>query len=66
MLPVQHIAFPAPSREAIEVWHRRGVEKGAIDKGGSKVWTDFGPNHYAAYLTDPDGWQIEVVFTTIQ
>jgi len=47
-------------------WHRRGVEKGAIDKGGPKVWTDFGPNYYAAYLTDPDGWQIEAVLKTIQ
>ena len=31
-------------------------EMGTIDKGGSKVWTDFGPSYYAAYLTDPDDW----------
>ena len=64
--PGFHIAFSAPSCEAIEVWHRRGVEKGAIDRGGPKVWTDFGPNYYAAYLTDPVGWQIEAVFKTTQ
>lgn len=64
--PGFHIAFSTPSCKAIEVWHGRGVEKGAIDKGGPKVWTDFGPDNYAAYPTYPDGWQIETVFTTIQ
>jgi len=39
---------------------------GAKDKGAPIVWTDFGPNYYAAYLTDLDGWQIEAVFKTIQ
>ncbi len=38
---------------------------GAIDKGGPIFETDFGPNYYAAYLTDPDGRQLEVVFKTI-
>ena len=41
--PGFHIAFSAPSCEAIDVWHRRGVKKGAIDKGRPKVWIDFGP-----------------------
>lgn len=63
--PGFHFTFSAKSCEAIETWHRRGTEKGAIDKSGPKVWTDFGPNYYAAYLTDPDGLQIEVVFKAI-
>jgi hypothetical protein len=37
---------------------------GAIDKGGPRIWTDFGPNYNAAYLTDPDGWQLEAVLKT--
>ena len=48
------------------MWHKRGIEMGAKDKGAPKIWTDFGPNYYAAYLTDLDGWQIEAVFKTIQ
>ena len=39
------------------------VQKTKVPK---KIWTDFGPNYYVAYLTDPDGWQIEAVFKTIQ
>jgi hypothetical protein len=50
----------------IKKWDRRGLEKGAIDKGGPEVLTDFGPNYYVAYLIAPDGWQIELVFKTIQ
>jgi hypothetical protein len=62
--PGFHLAFSAPSCEAIGKWHKRGIELGAIDKGEPKIWTDFGPHYYAAYLTDPDGWQLEAVFKT--
>jgi hypothetical protein len=37
------------------MWHKRGIEMGAIDNTGPKIWTDFGPNYYATYLTNPDG-----------
>jgi len=35
-----------------------------LTKVGPKIWTDFGPNYYAAYLTEPDGWQLEAVLKT--
>ncbi len=60
--PGFHIAFSAPSRRAVDLWFERGLELGGIDRGGPKVWSEFGPTYYAAYLTDPDGWQLEVVF----
>jgi hypothetical protein len=34
---------------------------GAISKGEPKIWTEFGPNYFAAYLIDHDGYQIEAV-----
>lgn len=61
-----HLAFSAPSRESIDVWHKQGIEMGAKDKGAPKIWTDFGPNYYVAHLTNLDGWQIGAVFKTIQ
>jgi catechol 2,3-dioxygenase-like lactoylglutathione lyase family enzyme len=60
--PGFHLAFAAPSREAVDAWHNRGLELGATDQGEPKIWDAFGPNYYAAFLTDPDGWQIEAVF----
>ena len=64
--PGFHLAFSAPSRDSIDMWHKRGIEMGAKDKGAPKIWSDFSPNHYAGYLTNLDGWQIEAVFKTIQ
>jgi catechol 2,3-dioxygenase-like lactoylglutathione lyase family enzyme len=62
--PGFHLAFTAPSRAAVDEWHKRGLELGGKSMGAPKVWAEFGPKYYAAYLTDPDGWQIEVVCKT--
>jgi len=59
--PGFHLAFAAPSREAVDSWHSQGISMGATDRGTPKIWAEFGPNYYAAYLIDPDGWQIEAV-----
>lgn len=59
--PGFHLAFSAPNREAVDEWHRQGIALGATNQGEPKIWLDFGPNYYAAYLIDPDGWQIEAV-----
>ncbi len=57
-----HLAFAAPSKAAVDAWHARGLERGAIDRGGPKIWQEFGDDYYAAFMIDPDGWQIEAVF----
>ena len=60
--PGFHLAFAAPSKQAVDQWHAYGLAHGAVDRGAPKIWDDFGPHYYAAYLTDPDGWQLEAVF----
>lgn len=60
--PGFHIAFSAPSREAVDQWHNQGLGRGGTSQGEPKIWTQFGPDYYAPYLTDPDGWQLEAVF----
>lgn len=59
--PGFHLAFAAPSREAVDAWHAQGIALGATNRGTPKIWAEFGPNYYAAYLIDPDGWQLEAV-----
>jgi catechol 2,3-dioxygenase-like lactoylglutathione lyase family enzyme len=59
--PGFHLAFAAPSREAVDAWHAQGIALGATDRGAPKIWAEFGPTYYAAYLIDPDGWQLEAV-----
>jgi catechol 2,3-dioxygenase-like lactoylglutathione lyase family enzyme len=57
-----HLAFAAPSKESVDEWHRLGLLHGGTDRGAPRIWDEFGPKYYAAYLIDPDGWQLEAVF----
>lgn len=59
--PGFHLAFAAPSRNAVSVWHERGMAMGGVNRGDPREWVEFGSDYYAAYLTDRDGWQIEAV-----
>ena len=60
--PGFHLAFSANSKEEVNQWHAKGIEMGAQNRGEPKIWSKFGPNYYAAYLVDREGWQIEAVF----
>ncbi len=56
-----HLAFSAPSAEAVDRFHAAGLSAGATDHGAP------GPRparsrYYAAYLLDPDGNNIEAGF----
>jgi catechol 2,3-dioxygenase-like lactoylglutathione lyase family enzyme len=51
-----HLAFVAPSKEAVDEFHRIGLLFGGRDNGAPE---DCGRGYYAAYLLDPDGNNIE-------
>jgi catechol 2,3-dioxygenase-like lactoylglutathione lyase family enzyme len=59
--PGQHIAFKAPSPEAVKRFHAMGLEAGARDNGKPGLRTDYAPDYYAAFLHDPDGNNVEAV-----
>ena len=56
-----HIAIAAAGRRAVEAAYAAGIEHGGWDNGAPGLREDYGKNYYAAYLTDPDGYRIEVV-----
>lgn len=56
-----HVAFTAPSRAAVEAFHREGLKSGGRDNGAPGVRQDYGPKYYAAFLFDPDGNNVEAV-----
>ncbi|PWE29894.1 glyoxalase [Maritimibacter sp. 55A14] len=57
-----HVAFAAPSRDAVEAAHAAGLEAGARDEGAPGVREAYPmPDVYAAYLRDPWGNKIELV-----
>lgn len=56
-----HVAFTAPSRAAVDRFHAEGLKAGGRDNGPPGLRADYGPKYYAAFLTDPDGNNVEAV-----
>jgi catechol 2,3-dioxygenase-like lactoylglutathione lyase family enzyme len=57
-----HFCFNAPSRDSVSAFHAAALKAGGRDNGQPGVRTDYGPNYYAAFVIDPDGYRIEAYF----
>ena len=56
-----HVAFTAPSREAVAAFHAAGIACGATDHGAPGVRADYSATYYAAFLVDGGGNNLEAV-----
>lgn len=56
-----HLAFGAPSREAVNKFHRDALAVGGTCNGAPGLREEYGDHYYAAFLIDPDGHRIEAV-----
>ena len=56
-----HLAFDAPSREAVDRFHAAAVTAGGIDDGAPGLRPHYGQTYYAAFVIDPDGYKLEAV-----
>jgi catechol 2,3-dioxygenase-like lactoylglutathione lyase family enzyme len=54
-----HICFTAPDRAAVDGFHKAALKAGGRDNGKPGLRADYGPNYYAAFAIDPDGYRIE-------
>jgi catechol 2,3-dioxygenase-like lactoylglutathione lyase family enzyme len=59
--PGFHLAFAAPSREAVAAFHRAALASGGRDNGPPGLRPQYAPDYYAAFVFDPDGYRIEAV-----
>src|SRR5579871_4171324 len=50
-----HVAFAAPSRNAVMAFHAAALGHGGRDNGPPGVRPHYGPNYFAAFAFDPDG-----------
>ncbi|MGH8160175.1 MAG: VOC family protein [Rhodanobacter sp.] len=57
-----HLAFAAPDRDSVGRFHRAALHHSGQDNGAPGLRPDYGPNYYAAFVVDPDGYRIEAVF----
>ncbi|SEG76406.1 VOC family protein [Bosea lathyri] len=59
--PGFHLAFDAPSREAVDAFHAAALNVGGSDNGAPGLRLHYGSNYYAAFIVDPEGWRLEAV-----
>jgi catechol 2,3-dioxygenase-like lactoylglutathione lyase family enzyme len=59
-----HIAFRAPSREAVDAFRDAAVARGAEVLHEPRVWPEYHDGYYGAFVRDPDGNNVEAVHHT--
>jgi catechol 2,3-dioxygenase-like lactoylglutathione lyase family enzyme len=56
-----HIAFQAPDRAAVRAFVDAAVTSGAEVLHPPRVWPEYHPNYFGAFVRDPDGNNVEAV-----
>jgi catechol 2,3-dioxygenase-like lactoylglutathione lyase family enzyme len=59
-----HIAFAAPDRAAVQAFYDAAVEAGAESLHAPRVWPEYHPDYFGAFVRDPDGNNVEAVCHT--
>jgi catechol 2,3-dioxygenase-like lactoylglutathione lyase family enzyme len=56
-----HIAFTAPDRATVRAFFSAAVAAGAEVLHEPRVWPEYHPDYYGAFVRDPDGNNVEAV-----
>ncbi len=54
-----HICFAAPDPDAVRAFHAAALAAGGTDNGAPGLRPAYGPDYFAAFIIDPDGYRIE-------
>jgi catechol 2,3-dioxygenase-like lactoylglutathione lyase family enzyme len=60
-LSSRHIAFRASSRAQVDDFYKAAMAAGGRDNGPPGIRAHYHPGYYAAFVLDPDGYNIEAV-----
>jgi catechol 2,3-dioxygenase-like lactoylglutathione lyase family enzyme len=60
-----HLAFRAPDREAVQAFRDAAAGVGAEVLHEPRVWPEYHPGYYGAFVRDPDGNNVEAVHHTV-
>lgn len=63
-VPELHIAFQAPDAAAVRAFHATALGAGAVSRHEPRLWPEYHPAYYGAFVTDPDGHNVEAVCHT--
>jgi catechol 2,3-dioxygenase-like lactoylglutathione lyase family enzyme len=56
-----HVAFAAQADETVQAFHAAAIAAGYTDNGAPGERPVYHPGYYAAFVIDPDGYNVEVV-----
>jgi catechol 2,3-dioxygenase-like lactoylglutathione lyase family enzyme len=56
-----HLAFSAPDRATVQAFFEAAVAAGAEVLHEPRVWPEYHPNYFGAFVRDPDGNNVEAV-----
>lgn len=56
-----HLAFAAASRAQVDAFHAAALAAGGTDRAGPRVRGEYSEGYYAAFVSDPDGNNVEAV-----
>lgn len=54
-----HFCFDAPDRKSVDAFHAAALKAGGRDNGKPGLRADYGPDYYAGFVIDPDGYRLE-------
>lgn len=54
-----HFCFVAPTRQSVDAFHAAALAAGGSDNGKPGLRESYGPDYYAAFVVDPDGYRLE-------
>ncbi|MDF4004314.1 VOC family protein [Luteibacter sahnii] len=57
-----HVAIQADSREAVNAFHQAALAAGGRDNGPPGIRSHYQANYYAAFVLDPDGFNVEALY----
>jgi catechol 2,3-dioxygenase-like lactoylglutathione lyase family enzyme len=57
-----HFCFVAPNPAAVDAFHAAALRSGGRDNGAPGLRPIYGPDYYAAFIIDPDGYRIEAYY----
>jgi catechol 2,3-dioxygenase-like lactoylglutathione lyase family enzyme len=61
-----HVCFDAPTHASVDEFHSAALASGGADNGKPGLRPDYGPDYYAAFVIDPDGYRIEAYCSKTQ
>jgi catechol 2,3-dioxygenase-like lactoylglutathione lyase family enzyme len=57
-----HFAFHAADTDAVQAFYDAALELGAESLHAPRIWPEYHPGYFGAFVRDPDGNNVEAVF----